>query len=72
MRVVIITDLDKFPLLNKEKDSYWTVISNTIGGVYWVDIRAEDDIKKAGIDYTIGEVEIKEDDLGLTINPTDE
>jgi hypothetical protein len=66
MKAIIInkSDADKFPLANKEKDSFWMYLDNSVSGDLWLLMNAENDIKDANIDYTVGQIEIIE-------NPTD-
>jgi len=61
MTALIITYLSKFPLLNANGDSYWNPTNNTVSGEYWLQLEAEQDLIDNGIEYTIGEVEIKQD-----------
>lgn len=61
MTVLIITDLDKFPLLNSKGDSYWQPLNNTVSGDYWLQLEAQSELDKHKIKYTIKEVEIKQD-----------
>lgn len=63
MIVLIITDLDKFPLRNSEKDSKWQPLNNTVSGVYWLSIEAKNDLDINSIEYTEGEIEIKKEEL---------
>lgn len=60
MNALIITDLSEFPLLNSKGDSLWNPIKDANGN-YFLQLEAKSDLDKAGIEYTIGEVEIKED-----------
>ena len=60
MKALIIQDISKFPILNKEGDSYWQALNNTVGGVYWLQLEAQTDLDNAAIAYTIGEIEIVE------------
>tara|TARA_R100001244_G_scaffold40790_2_gene36673 strand:+ start:938 stop:1141 length:204 start_codon:yes stop_codon:yes gene_type:complete len=60
MKAVVInkSDSDKFPLLNKEKDSHWMYLDNLVSGDLWLSLDSETDIKKSGISYAIKDVEI--------------
>lgn len=60
MTVLIINNIDKFPIKNSN-GGFWQPLNNTITGDYWLQLNAQQDLDKAGISYTIGEVEIKED-----------
>lgn len=62
MRVLIITDLSKFPLLNSKGDSFWMPTNNTVRGDYWLQLEAQSDLNNAGVEYTIGEIEIKQEE----------
>ena len=55
------SEVQKFPILNANKDSYWQPTNNTVGGIYWLQLEAEQDLIDNGISYTIGEVEIKQE-----------
>jgi len=61
MRVLIISDLGKFPLQISSSE-YWIPLNNTVSGDYWLQLEAQQDLDNAGIEYTIGEVEIKQED----------
>lgn len=65
MKVIIIpnSELKKFPILNIIGDSKWNPTNNTVIGEYWLQLEAEQDLIDNGISYTIGEVEIKQDNL---------
>jgi hypothetical protein len=54
------SEVQKFPILNANKDSYWQPTNNTVGGVYWLQLEAQTDLDNAAIAYTIGEIEIVE------------
>lgn len=56
------SDLDKFPILNKNGDSFWNPVLETVDGFMFLNIIAEQDLIDKGIDYTIGEVEIKQEE----------
>ena len=60
MTALIITDVSKFPILSSIDDFYWNPTNNTVGGVYWLQLEAQLDLDNAGIEYTIGEIEIVE------------
>jgi hypothetical protein len=62
MIVLIIQDVLKFPI-NNSSGGIWQPTNNTVSGVYWLQLEAEQDLIDNGIDYTIGEVEIKQDNL---------
>lgn len=62
MTVIIIStsELNKFPL--KFGDSmFWQPNNNTVSGYYWLQLEAQSDLDKHEIKYTIGEVEIREE-----------
>ena len=54
------SEVQKFPILNANKDSYWQPTNNTVGGVYWLQLEAQTDLDNAEIAYTTGEIEIVE------------
>ena len=56
------SDLDKFPILNHNGDSYWNPVLETVGDFMFLNIIAEQDLIDNGIEYTIGEVEIKQEE----------
>lgn len=62
MTALIINDLSKFPLLNSEGDSFWNPIKDANGKYFLQNtLDAKKDLDKEGIEYTIGEVEIKQE-----------
>ena len=64
MKVLIIpqTELHKFPIWNKTHDSQWMPLNNTVSGDYWLQLEAQADLDNAGVEYTIGEIEIKQEE----------
>jgi hypothetical protein len=56
-------ELSKFPIWNTTKDSQWIPLNNTVNSKYWLQLEAEQDLIDNGIEYTIGQVEIKQDNL---------
>ena len=62
MIVLIIQDVLKFPI-NNLSGGIWQPLNNTVSGEYWLQLEAEQDLIDNGISYTIGEVEIKQDNL---------
>jgi len=62
MTVLIISDLEKFPLQISSSE-YWIPSNNTVSGDYWLQLEAQNDLDKAGINYTIGEIEIKQEEI---------
>jgi hypothetical protein len=56
------SDLDKFPILNKNGDSFWNPVLETVDGFMFLNIIAEQDLIDNGIEYTIGEIEIKQEE----------
>jgi len=65
MKVLIIeqSEINKFPIWNKNKDSQWLPLNNTVSGEYWLQLEAEQDLIDNGIEYTIGEIEIKQEEI---------
>jgi len=61
MTVLIISDVSKFPIPNLD-GGIWNPTNNTLSGDYWLQLDAQQDLDNAGIEYTIGEVEIKQQD----------
>lgn len=59
MKAIIINESDSsvFPILNKNKDSKWMYITDLISGKLWLTTNSEADIKDAGVNYTIGQIE---------------
>lgn len=57
------SEVQKFPILNANKDSYWQPLNNTVSGDYWLQLEAEKDCIANGIEYTIGEIEIKQEEI---------
>ena len=62
MDVLIIKYNSKFPIINNN-GGYWNPDNNTVSGDYWLQLEAEQDLIDNGIEYTIGKVEIKQDNL---------
>jgi len=62
MKAIIITEtnLKKFPI-PCSNGGVWQPLNNTVSGEYWLQLEAEQDLIDNGIEYTIGEVEIKQD-----------
>ena len=63
MKVLIISksDLDKFPLWYSDS-GYYKPTNNTVNGEYWLQLEAEQYLIDNGVSYTIGEVEIKQEE----------
>lgn len=61
--IIPTAEINKFPL--PYKGGQWTPLNNTVNGDYWLKLEAQFDLDKAGIEYTIGEVEIKQDELNV-------
>ena len=62
MIVLIIQDVLKFPI-NNSSGGIWQPTNNTVSGEYWLQLEAEQDLIDNGISYTIGEVEIKQEEI---------
>jgi len=62
MKALIIQDVSKFPI-NNSSGGVWQPLNNTVSGVYWLQLDAEQDLIDNGIEYTIGEIEIKQEEL---------
>jgi hypothetical protein len=60
MKALIIQDVSKFPI-NNSSGGVWQPLNNTVSGVYWLQLDAEQDLIDNGVEYTIGEVEIKQE-----------
>ena len=60
MKALIIKDVSKFPLLSNSKEFFWQPLNNTVSGDYWLQLDAEQDFIENGIEYTIGQIEIKQ------------
>jgi hypothetical protein len=63
MEALIIQDVSKFPLLSSSKDFFWQPLNNTISSDYWLQLEAEQDLIDNGIEYTIGQIEIKQEEI---------
>jgi len=63
MQALIIKDVSKFPLLSNSKEFFWKPDNNTVSGDYWLQLEAEQDLIDNGINYTIGEIEIKQEEI---------
>jgi len=64
MRVLIISksDLNKFPIWYSDS-GYYEPPNNTVNGEYYLQLEAEQYLIDNGISYTIGEVEIKQEEI---------
>jgi len=62
MIALIIKDISKFPI-KSTLGGIWQPTNNTISGDYWLQLEAQSDLDKAGIEYKIGEVEIKVEEI---------
>ena len=62
MKALIIQDVSKFPI-NNSSGGVWQPLNNTVSGVYWLQLDAEQDLINNGVDYTIGEIEIKQEEI---------
>lgn len=62
MKALIIQDVSNFPIINSS-GGVWQPLNNTISGVYWLQFDAEQDLIENGIEYTIGEIEIKQEEI---------
>jgi len=62
MTVLIIQDISIFPVLCSD-GGVWQPINNTVSGDYWLQLESKKDLDNAGINYEIGEVEIKQDEI---------
>jgi len=60
MQVLIIQNIKQFPIKNSNGGE-WLPLNNTVSGDYWLQLEAEQDLIKNGVEYTIGEVEIKQE-----------
>lgn len=61
MKTLIIKEVSKFPI-RCSIAGYWMPLNNTVSGDYWLQLEAQSDLDKHGIKYTIGEVEIKQEE----------
>ena len=63
MKALIISnkDINKFPLAYSDS-GYWIPLNNTVSGDYWLQLDAEQDFIENGIEYTIGQIEIKQEE----------
>ncbi len=64
MEVLIIlqSELYKFPLAYSDSGN-WQPLNNTVSGDYWLQLEAEQDLIDNGIEYTIGQIEIKQEEI---------
>ena len=62
MKALIIQDVSKFPI-NNSSGGVWQPLNNTVSGDYWLQLDAEQDLIENGIEYTIGEIEIKQEEI---------
>lgn len=59
--IISQSEVSNFPIWNAAKDSQWMPLNDTVSGEYWLQLEAQNDLDNAGIEYTIGEVEIKQE-----------
>jgi hypothetical protein len=62
MKALIIKDVSKFPIKNSSGGE-WQPLNNTVSGDYWLQLDAEQDFIENGIEYTIGQIEIKQEEI---------
>lgn len=62
MTALIIKDISKFPI-KATLGGQWKPTNNTISGDYWLQLEAQSDLDNAEIEYTIGEIEIKQEEF---------
>ena len=62
MKALIIQDVSKFPI-NNSSGGVWQPLNNTVSGDYWLQLDAEQDFIENGIEYTIGQIEIKQEEI---------
>lgn len=64
MNALIIpnSELNKFPI-DATLGGIWQPLNNTVSGVYWLQLEAEQDCIDNDIEYTIGEIEIKQEEV---------
>jgi hypothetical protein len=64
MKALIFSESEaqKFPILNLS-GGVWQPLNNTVSGVYWLQLEAEQDLIDNGIEYTIGQIEIKQEEI---------
>ena len=62
MIALIIKDISKFPI-KSTLGGIWQPTNNTISGDYWLQLEAQSDLDKAGVEYEGGEVEIKVEEI---------
>ena len=55
-------ELNQFPI-DADAGGIWKPVNNTVNGVYWLQLEAEQYLIDNGISYTIGEVEIKQENI---------
>ena len=53
--------LDKFPLITHNGDYCWNPVLETVDGFMFLNVSSEQDLIDNGIEYTIGEIEIKQE-----------
>jgi len=57
--IIPTNQIKNFPI--KYNGGQWDPLNNTVSGEYWLQLEAEQDLIDNGIEYTIGEIEIKQD-----------
>ena len=64
MKALIFSESEaqKFPILNLS-GGIWQALNNTVSGVYWLQLDAEQDLIDNGVEYTTSEVEIKQENI---------
>ena len=52
----------QFPIY-ADAGGIWSPTNNTVGGVYWLQLEAKEELESKGIQFTVGEVEIIEEEI---------
>lgn len=60
--IITIENLKKFPI-PCSNGGIWQPLNNTVSGDYWLQLEAKNDLDNAGIEYNIGEIKIKQEEI---------
>ena len=55
-------ELNQFPI-DADAGGIWNPTNNTVSGVYWLQLEARAELESKGIQFTVGEVEIIQEEI---------
>ena len=55
-------ELNQFPI-DADAGGIWNPTNNTVSGVYWLQLEARAELESKGIQFTVGEVKIIQEEI---------